>query len=121
MERSTAMVALSILLLALGTSAGACVLATRRLRLRLTDLGPAAGQALECIGLAVAFLIANVAIGIGLILTGRALSGQFVSAYLVRDDALVLVSGLQGLIFWSWWRRSRQCPERSDPRGRSRQ
>jgi hypothetical protein len=104
------MTALSILLLGVATSAAACVLATRRLRLRLVDLGPAAGRALECVGLAVVFLIANLAIGIGLILAGRAVSGHFVSAYLVRDDALVLVSGLQGLVFWSWWRRPRSRP-----------
>jgi hypothetical protein len=101
------MVALTILLLGAATSAVGCVLATRGLRLRLADLGPAAGRALECVGLAVAFLIANVAIGIALILAGRALSGQFVPAYLVRDDTLILISGLQGLVFWSWWRRPR--------------
>jgi hypothetical protein len=104
------MVALVMLLLVLATSAGACLLGTRRLRLRLTDLGGAAGQVLECVGLAVTFLIANIAIGIAAILAGRAWSGQFVSVYLVRDDTLVLVSGLQGLLFWSWWRRSRSEP-----------
>jgi hypothetical protein len=113
------MVALVMLLLALATSAGACLIGMRRLGLRPADLGRAAGRTLEWVGLAVAFLIANVAIGAGVILATRGLTGQFVSVYLVRDDTLVLVSGLQGLLFWTWWRVQRPISNRSGdpPRG----
>jgi hypothetical protein len=113
------MVALVMLLLALATSASACLIGMRRLGLRPADLGRAATQALECVGLAMAFLIANVAIGAGVILATRGLTGQFVSVYLVRDDTLVLVSGLQGLLFWTWWRGPRSTSSRGGdpPRG----
>jgi hypothetical protein len=101
------MVALVMLLLALLTSAAAGLLGTRALGLRPADLGRAAGHALECVGMAMAFLLANAVLGLVLILVARALTDQFISVYLVRDDTLALVSCLQGLLFWAWWRRLR--------------
>lgn len=101
------MVALVMLLLVATTSAAARAAGSRWLRLRPDDLGRAGLRALECVGLGMAFLAANVAIGVGGILVARAMTGHFVSVYLVSDETLVLVSGLQGLVFWSWWRGGR--------------
>ncbi|HVQ75628.1 MAG TPA: hypothetical protein VMT79_08830 [Candidatus Binatia bacterium] len=101
------MVSLVMVLLMVTTSAGAYAVATRRLRLRRADLPRALGAALECIGLAVVFLLLNAVIGVGVIIGVRALTGHFVSVYLMRDATMVLISGLQGLIFWCWWQRAR--------------
>jgi hypothetical protein len=99
------MAAILILLLMCITSIGAYLLGARWLRLPLADLPTAVGHAMECVGLCVVFLVINVAIGVTLVLVGRGLSGQFVSVYFVNDVTLVLISGLQGLLFWSWWYR----------------
>jgi hypothetical protein len=101
------MVGLVMLVLVAITSVGAYALGTRRLCLKPGDLGRAAGRALDCVGLGVLFLLTNLVLGVTAILAIRALTGQFLSVYLVRDDMLVLVSGLQGLLFSHWWQRSR--------------
>jgi hypothetical protein len=106
------MVALVMALLVMATSAGAYAVARRRLRLRRADLPRALGAALECIGLAVVFLLLNAMIGAGVIIGVRALTGYFVSVYLMSDATMVLISGLQGLIFWCWWQRARSEADR---------
>lgn len=101
------MVSLVVLLLVIVTSTGAYVLGRRGGCLRPGALGGAVGVVLECAGLAVLFLGANVVIGLGAILGGRAVTGHYVSVYVIADGSLALLSALQALLFWSWWRGSR--------------
>ena len=89
------------------TSAGACMVGTRALALRQSALGPALGEALECVGLAVVFLLVNLAAGVAPILGFRALTGRFVSAYWLNDVSLIVLSCLQALVFHCWRRTIR--------------
>jgi hypothetical protein len=86
------------------TSVGAYLIGTRALGLPRQGLRPAVRRTLELAGLAVVFLVANLAVGLAVILTTRALSTRFVSVYVLSDVSLVALSALQGVIF-SWWRR----------------
>jgi hypothetical protein len=58
---------------------------------------------LELGGLTVVFLVANLALGVAVVLSMRALSLPFVSIYVLDDASLVVLSALQGAIF-GWWR-----------------
>jgi len=89
------------------TSLGAYLIGVRGLRLPRAGLRRAAGRALDCIGLGVIFLAANLAIGGVAVLGFRAASGQFVSLYVLNDGTVVLLSLLQGLIA-QWWREERR-------------
>jgi hypothetical protein len=40
-----------------------------------------------------------------IVLVVRGVSGRFVSAYVLNDDTLLILSTLQGLI-WSFWRHT---------------
>jgi hypothetical protein len=93
-----------ILALAAVTSLAAYLVGRRRLGLSPRELRPAAARLLECLGLTVLFLLANQALGIATIVAARAVTGGFVSLYLVDDVSLVLLSLLQALTF-AWWRR----------------
>lgn len=84
------------------TSAGGYVLATRGLRLAPRALGSAVGRMLECLGLTLVFLVANVVVGAGASLASRSL-GTFVSLYLSADFSLLLLSLVQAVVF-QWWR-----------------
>jgi hypothetical protein len=84
---------------------GGYLLATRRQGLSAGALRDATGRMFETLGVALVFLIANVALGVGLILGWRALTGVFLSVYYVNDVALVLLSLVQGLIF-RWWQET---------------
>lgn len=66
-------------------------------------LRAALGRTLELAGLTVVFLVANLALGLAVVLTMRALAMPFVSVYLLDDVSLVAVSAIQGVIF-GWWR-----------------
>lgn len=101
------MVSLTLLALVAVTSAVAYLVGARVLGAPRRDLRAALGPALECVGLAFVFLGANLALGAAAILAVRAASGHFLSVYLVYDGTVVLLSGLQGLVFWIWWRRHR--------------
>jgi hypothetical protein len=92
-------------LLAVLTSAAAYMLAGRAGKRRSGALRPALGRTLEVVGLAVVFLVANLAAGLLLVLLVRGVSGRFVSAYVLNDDTLLILSTLQGLI-WSFWRHA---------------
>jgi hypothetical protein len=62
---------------------------------------------LECLGLIVIFLAANLAVGAALILGLRALTGRFISVYFVNDATLAILSLLQALVFHRWRERSK--------------
>jgi hypothetical protein len=72
----------------------------RRDRLTQATIG-----ALECLGLAVVFLMGNLAAGVALILGLRALTGRFISIYWLNDITVPALSFLQALVLQSWLRR----------------
>lgn len=88
------------------TSLAAYAVGRRRLRLPARALRPAVDKMLECLGLAVIFFGSNLGIGLAGILLGRALTGVFVSLYLVDDTMLLRLSVLQAMVF-AWWRDGR--------------
>jgi hypothetical protein len=88
------------------TSAIAYVIGARTLGLAPRRLRWAARQTLELAGLTVIFLVANLAIGLAVILVSRALSARFVSVYILSDVSLVGLSALQGVMFGCWRARS---------------
>jgi hypothetical protein len=84
------------------TSAGAYLLGRRR-GLRPFALRSALGRLCECVGLTVAFVLVNTVTGAALTLLARALSGRFVSLYLVTDSVLLGISALQAVAVRWWW------------------
>lgn len=62
---------------------------------------------LESLGLGVLFLLANLAVGAAVVLGVRALTGHFVSIYLISDMTLPILSLVQALVFQRWRERSR--------------
>jgi len=88
-----------VLLIAALTSAVA-VLLVRRRRRSITLRG-AALRALECLGLAVVFFVADVAVGVLMILAVRA-TGRFTSIYGLSDPTLVVLAFLQALVVHHW-------------------
>jgi hypothetical protein len=59
---------------------------------------------MECVGLCVIFMIANVGLCVGIVFLIRGLTSTFVSPYIASDLTLVTVSALQGFVFRLWWR-----------------
>lgn len=94
----------SVFLLALVavTSLLSWLLRSRRRPSPVRAVANAVNGTLECIGAAVVFLSLNVALGVAAILAARALSGGFVSLYLVSDTTLLALSFLQAVAFHSW-------------------
>lgn len=90
-------------LLAVLTSIGAYILAVRVWTWRSRALWPALRRALEVIGAASIFLAVNFAVGLLIVLVVRSMSGRFISAYVLNDTTLVVMSVLQGMV-WSFWR-----------------
>jgi hypothetical protein len=64
-------------------------------------------EMLECLGLAVIFLVGNLAAGSALILGLRALTGQFISIYWLNDISLLVLSVIQAIAFHCWRRRAK--------------
>ena len=100
------MVSLALIGIVALTSLGAYIVATRRLGLRRDTLPAALGEMLECLGLAVIFLVGNLAVGVAFVLGVRILAGWFISIYGLNDVTLVVLSFLQA-VFLQSWRRSR--------------
>jgi hypothetical protein len=93
---------LLILLLVALTTAGGYVVGVRTLGLRRASLPAALGKSLECIGVALMFMIANTALGFALVLALRAVGRTFVSLYLVSDPSVAILSLLQAIAFLAW-------------------
>lgn len=91
-----------ILIIAALTSVGIFVLGVTRLRLSKSGLRLAVGKTCECVGLALVFLLLNLALGVLAVLAGRSLSGRFVSLYIVSDATLLILALLQALTFQAW-------------------
>lgn len=101
------MASLTLAIIVALTSCGAYLVATRRIGLRRSELRGAATEALAYLGLAVVFLLVNLAVGTGLILGLRALTGHFISVYVVNDATLAILSLLQALVLHCWRERPR--------------
>jgi hypothetical protein len=95
-----------IILLTL-TSAAAYLAGTRCRVLHRSELARAAMDVLESLGLAVVFLVGNLTVGTAAILGFRALTGHFISVYVVSDAVLPIFSLIQALVFQRWRERSR--------------
>ena len=72
------------------------------LGLARVTLAGAGARALELLGMSAIFLALNVALGLVVILSVRALTPVFLSVYVLNDSAIVALSLLQGLVFESW-------------------
>ncbi len=101
------------------TSVGGFLAASRVFRLPPPRLRVIAGKTLECLGFGTAFFVANIAAGIAVSLTVRAVTSRFASLYTFADPIVVPLSLLQGLAVWSWREHARD--EAHEPeRARSR-
>jgi len=89
------------------TSAVAYAIGARRLGLRAAALPMALSGLLRCAGTIALFFIANVVLGLVLILTIRDLTATFLSVYLLDDEFLLYLSVCQGIAF-ECWRARRQ-------------
>ena len=94
---------------AVTSTALACLFAARRLGWPLRSLGAGFGKALECVGAVVLFCLLNAVVGTVLIFAARAVLGRFVSLHLGADQSLVAISALQALVF-QWWREQSRRP-----------
>ena len=101
------MASLTLAIIVALTSGGAYLVATRRNGLRRSELPGAVTEALAYLGLAVVFLLANLTVGMALILGLRALTDRFISVYVVNDSTLAILSLLQALILHCWRERPR--------------
>jgi len=93
-----------LLLVAAATSLGALLIA-RRAGPGPRGLGDAVRLVLELAGTATLFLVANLALGVALVLAIRMLLPVFVSIYVLNDLSLVALSCLQGAVFFCWRRQ----------------
>lgn len=84
------------------TSAGAYLVGTRLGGLHRPELPRAIIDVLGALGLAVAFLLGNLAVGTAAVLGFRALTGHFISVYVVSDATLPILSLVQAMIFRRW-------------------
>jgi hypothetical protein len=88
------------------TSLSAYVIGARVMRLPRAGLRRAGARALETLGLLVLFGALNMGVGIAVVLAWRAITGEFMSFYLLNDAVLGVLSLLQALIFQWWWARA---------------
>jgi hypothetical protein len=86
------------------TALGAYLVGTRRLGLPAGGLRAAAAQTLECVGLSLVFLLANLVVGVVVVLALRLVTGQFVSMYVLNDVAIGVMAVLEAVAFRWWWR-----------------
>lgn len=98
-----------VLVLVVVTSCAAYLVGAAAFGLSRAGLRPAVGRVLECVGLSLVFLVANVLVGVVAILAVRALTKASVSVYLVADEALPVLSFLQGLTLAHWRGHSAQA------------
>ena len=94
---------LLLLLLPVALTSGAAFVLGRRRGIPAVGLRRALARVCECVGLAVAFVALNTAIGAVLTLLARAVTHRFVSLYMVTDSVLLGVSALQALALRWWW------------------
>ena len=84
------------------TSAVAFTLGARWFRLSRSSLGTAGLKTLETVGAGTIFFGVNLVAGMMIIAAADALTGSFVSRYILGDVSLLGLSLLQGMVF-AWW------------------
>ena len=94
-----------LLLVVAGVTSLGAGLVLRRSGAETRKLAATLREVFELAGIATLFLVANVVLGLAIVLGVRGLSSHFVSVYLLDDSALVLLSLLQGAVFFCWRRR----------------
>ena len=97
------MVQAFMLLLTALTSTAAYLAGVRHLGLSRHRLRAAALSLLEMAGMSIVFFVANLVIGLVIVFAVRSLTSMFLSAYLLNDTFLILLSALQGVLFGCWW------------------
>lgn len=99
-----------LLALVAASSAAALAVCARRGRpLAPSAFRTAAGRALECLGLTAVFFVANLALGSFVAGLVRTVTPAFVSLYLSTDVSLLVLSGVQALVFQHWRSASRDA------------
>ena len=98
------MSSLLLLLLAVTTSVAAGLI-VRRARPGARGLGAAVLLVLELAGISTLFLLANLALGVAIVLAIRIFSSFFLSIYVLNDLSLVALSVLQGAVVFCWRRQ----------------
>ena len=91
-----------LLLLCALTTAAALWLGRRR-GLGSQAFSVAVFRVLECVGLSVLLLAANVMLGMALVLALRAVTGRFLSLYTNTDITLLVLSFLQAILLQAWF------------------
>lgn len=85
------------------TSIGGYLVGRSLLGLCSLHLSRAIRHMLECVGMSLAFAVANLLIGAAAILVFRETAGKFVPLYILDDVTLILASIIQGIIFCRWF------------------
>lgn len=88
--------ALLLVLVALTSLVAGWTVRTKR-QVRLAD---AIQLTLELVGMVMCFLLGNLALGLLIVLGIRSLTPFFVSVYVLNDTAIVVLSVLQGAVFF---------------------
>ncbi|HZP36092.1 MAG TPA: hypothetical protein VFE48_06310 [Methylomirabilota bacterium] len=94
-----------LLLVVAGMTSLGAGLALRRSGVDTRGLGATLGEVFALAGTVTLFYLANVTLGLGIVLGVRSLSSHFISAYLLDDSSLLVLSLLQGVVFFCWRRR----------------
>jgi hypothetical protein len=68
----------------------------------VSGLGAALGLTLEVIGATVVFFVANVGVGVALVLAGRSLSIFYTTLYEVADVSLLVIALVQAIGVTAW-------------------
>lgn len=87
----------------MATSLAAFIIGRRTLRLRPARLGRAFARTLETLGLLMLFAVVNMALGVTFVLAWRAITGEFLSFYILNDAVLGILSLVEALVFRWWW------------------
>ncbi len=80
----------------------------------VTGLGRALGITLEVIGATVVFFVANLAVGVALVLVARAFSVFYTTLYEVADVTLLILAVIQAVVVTAW--RLSSTGRRDSPR-----
>lgn len=93
-----------IILIVVITTCVAYLAGSRYLSSSRPSIAEALGNAMEYLGAFVMFFCVNVMLGVALIFLIRSVTPRFVSAYVLQDVTLVILSAIQAVWFLTWWR-----------------
>ncbi|SRR5574338_349617 len=94
-----------LLLVVAGMTSLGAGLALRRSGVETRGLAATLGDVFALAGTVTLFYLANVALGLGVVLGIRSMSSHFISVYVLDDSSLMVLSLLQGVVFFCWRRR----------------